>query len=432
MREPQFERLRSEVADAVRQPEFSTVRTRAGKVRRRRATTTSAVFVVTVLAAASFGYTVQNSPPDYGSLDPVPEVTCTSDCSWPWMTASASAGSELYGVVTRCQDCDSELYVSPDGGGSWQQRSVPPAPGDVPTPREVSLVAPGPGLLAWSERSLIPRDAVQTRSTGGPTAGPTAPTSAPQTWISRDGGQTWTRPAAATEPADAVPAGARPVDCDLVERPACEVGVIDPASGRFAPLATQPTGIALEPGWTDQISVPSGGRLWVPGLDPVTRKPAVATSSDAGRTWHTHVFTGGAALPADSGWPAALFTPKVAAGSGATAYALTSRDDGTYDTYHTTDGGTTWKAGASVQRVGFLPGYVAADGSHVMTTDTGVIAGRGDGRYTPITLTGIPEAAMRTVRITTEQADHPYLMPSSGTDAYLSKDGLAWQEVRLP
>jgi hypothetical protein len=432
MREPQFERLRSDVADAVRQPEFTTVRQRAGKVRRRRAATTSAVFVVTVLAAASFGYTVQNAPPDYGSLDPVPEVTCTADCSWPWMTAGARSGAELYGLVARCETCDSKLYVSSDDGGSWQERSVPPAPGDIRTPREVSLVAPGPGLLLWREQRTSAGTVTETQSTGGPTAGPTTPVSIMHPWTSIDGGRNWTRAAATSEPADAVPEGARPVDCDLVEAPDCKVGVLDPGSGRFSPLATQPTGITIEPGWTDQISVPISERLWVPGLDPVTRRPAVATSSDAGRTWRTHVFTGTAVMPADSGFPAGLFTPKIASGSGATAYAMTRRKDGTFDSHYTTDGGATWKAGESVESVRAFPGYVTADGSHIIPTYTGVVAGRGTGRYTQVTLSGMPEAAIRSVQITTEQADQPYLMPSSGAEAYLSKDGLTWQQVRVP
>ncbi|BEL06765.1 hypothetical protein Q0Z83_049560 [Actinoplanes sichuanensis] len=430
MREPQFDRLRSEVADAVRQPEFSTVQARAGKVRRRRAATTSAVFLVTVLAAASFGYTVQNSPPDYGSLDPIPEVTCTQDCSWPWITASASTGSELYGLVVTCQDCDSELYVSSDDGGSWQARSVPPAPGDVPTPREVTLTAPGPGLLVWSERTFT-GGVVETQSTGGPTAGPTAPASILKTWISRDGGKNWIRPEATTEPTGAVPAGARPVDCDLVEAPDCKVGVLDPASGRFSPLATQPTGITVEPGWSDRVRVPISDRLWVSGLDPVTEKPAVATSSDAGRTWKTHVFTDGAVIPAGNGWPASMFAPKIAAGPDATAYVVTQGDDG-FRSHYTADGGATWQTGQLIERARAWPGYVTADGAHIVPTDQGAVTAHGTGRYTQVTLSGMPEGAIRTVEITTGQADLPYLMPTSGAEAYLSKDGMTWQQVRLP
>ncbi|GIE82466.1 hypothetical protein Aph02nite_84160 [Actinoplanes philippinensis] len=431
MREPQFDRVRSEVAAAVRQPEFSTVRQRAGRVRRRRAATTSGVFLVSVLAAASFGYTAQNTPPDYGSLDPVPVATCTQDCSWPWMTASAGTGAEVYGVVSRCEECDSELFVSPDGAGSWEARTVPPAPGEVRTPRVVSLAAPGPGLLVWREQGSPAGGVTGTQGTGGPAADPTAPSSIMQTWISRDGGRTWARPTATTTPADAVPAGSRPVDCDLVELPACVVGVLDPGSGRFTPLAVQPTGITVEPGWTSETSVPVGDRLWVPGLDPATRKPAVATSSDAGRTWRTHVFTDGAPLPADSGLPAARFAPNVAAGAGGTAYAVTSRADGTLVSHYTTDGGTTWQTGQAVERARALPGYVAADGSHIVATDVGASAARGTGHYTSITLSGMPEGAIRKVEITSEQAGKPYLM-ASGSETYLSADGRTWQQIRVP
>jgi hypothetical protein len=431
MREPQFERLRSEVGDAVRQPEFSTVQRRAGKVRRRRAVSTSAVFLVTALAAVSFGYTVQNTPSDYGSLDPVPTVTGETGTAWPRMTSSASTGSELYGLYVRCADCAAELYMSPDGGDSWQRRTTPAAPADTTSRNGTTLVALAPGTLAWSEQGNLAVDPFTTQGTDGPTADPTTPATVMRTWITRNGGETWVRTAAASEPAAAVPDGARPADCDLLELPACTVGVIDPDTGRFAPLATQPTGIVLEPGWTNEVNAPLDGRLWVSGLDPATRKPAVATSSDAGRTWRTHVFTGGVAATPDGVWLAPMYLPKVAAGTGATAYALTYRQDGVFDTHRTTDGGVTWQAGPAIDAVQLTPGFVAADGTYIVQTAGETVAGDGSGPYSPVDLAGYPDFPMRPVQVVSGKAATRYLLTAED-GAYVSEDGRTWRQARLP
>ncbi|MFC4070158.1 hypothetical protein [Actinoplanes subglobosus] len=431
MREPQFEQLRSEVGNAVRQPEFSTVQRRAGKVRRRRAASTGAVFLVTALAAVSFGYTVQNTPSDYGSLDPVPTATGDPGTGWPRMIAAASTGTELYGLYRSCPDCDAELYVSTDGGGSWQRRTTPAAPTDTTSRSDATLVALAPGILSWSEQGNSAIDPFQSPGAGGPTAGPTTPAAVMRTWITRNGGETWVRTVAASEPAASVPDGARPADCDLLELPACKVGVIDPDTGRFAPLATQPTGIVLEPGWTNEVNAPLDGRIWVSGLDPATRKPAVATSSDAGRTWHTHVFTDGVAATPEGEWLAPMYLPKVAAGTGTTAYALTYRRDGVFDTHRTTDGGVTWQAGAEISAVQLTPGFVAADGTHIVQTASEPVTGDGPGRYTPAELTGYPDFPMWPVRVASTRADISYVVPAE-TGAYVSKDGRTWRQARLP
>ena len=415
MLEPHFDRLRAEVGDAVRQPDFTTVRRRAGQVRRRRTATASAVFLATVLTATGLGYAVQNRP-DHRTA---PVTSDVPDDSWPRMTSTTATGKDLYGLLQRCRDCDPELYASPDAGASWQRRTEPPEPQDAGTPRDATLLAVAPGTVAWREGRTVPvAEALD----------PASPATPDRWWITSDGARTWRPVTTGTQPVTTVPAGSRPVDCDLLPLPACRVGALDPATGRTALLAHQPTGITIEGRWTSQTTVPLGGRLWVPGLDPVTNKPAVATSADAGRTWHTHVFT--AAAPAAPGHGAAA-RPYVAAGPGATAYVLTARAADVVDAYYTTDGGLTWAAGDTIRDARPSGAFVAADGSHIVATGTGFVAGRGTGRYTPVTLPGYPGQSAQIPQITSRPAAEPYLLPAE-TGPYLSRDGRTWRHVPRP
>lgn len=95
--------------------------------------------------------------------------------------------------------------------------------------------------------------------------------SEPGAYVSTDGGRTFrTRPARTGPPLDAVPAG---LVAELGER---GVGVFDPATGAWRPLATQPM--------TGLRSVAATGRT----VRAVARQGTalvVATSTDAGRTW---------------------------------------------------------------------------------------------------------------------------------------------------
>ncbi|HST65450.1 MAG TPA: hypothetical protein VLM05_09700 [Mycobacteriales bacterium] len=93
----------------------------------------------------------------------------------------------------------------------------------------------------------------------------------PGAYVSTDGGRTFhTRPARTGPPVATVPAGLIP---ELGER---GVGVFDPATGRWHPLATQPM--------SGLRSVAAAGRT----IRAVARQGTalvVATSTDAGRTW---------------------------------------------------------------------------------------------------------------------------------------------------
>lgn len=434
MREPQFDRLRSEVGDAVRQPDFNTVRGRAGKVRRRRAITSAAALLATVLGVTGLGYAVQAASNDRGLVDSAPPATEGPGGVWFPSPLVTNAGTNLYRVFERCRECDAELYVSSNGGESWQRRPRPPAPNNALGPREASLVALAPGLVLWREHHIL--TATELASASGNPSGHESPAYRP--WITRDGGMTWQQAAVDTQPVAAVPDGVRPVDCVVVDVPTCRIGVIDPVTGRFAPLAAQPTGITVQERWTDETNVPLDGLLWVPGLDPVTNKPAVATSSDAGRTWHTHVFSDAVtAVSAPDGTTATMYLPKVAAGSGKAAYVLTHRAGDVLDAHYTTDGGLTWRNGDTIRNLQHSAGFVAADGSHIVATDTGLVAGRGTGRYAPVTLPGYPADPAGNsedpglTQVASRQATVPYLV-NSDKGPYLSEDGRTWRRVRLP
>ncbi|WP_436528765.1 hypothetical protein [Actinoplanes sp. HUAS TT8] len=427
MREPQFDRLRSEVGDAVRQPDFSTVRSRAGKVRRRRAVTTAAAFLATVLSVTGVGYSVQTSPNEVGLADTAPAPTESPGSVWFPETSVTNAGTSLYRLVEPCRDCDMRLYVSSNAGKSWQQRPIPPATSGETGPRTASLVALAPGLLVWRERHNLTVAEVQALASGTPLS------TGNRVWITRDGGSTWQPAVIDTQPVAAVPDGVRPVDCAVLDVPTCRVGAIDPVTGRFAPLATQPAGITVQEWWTGVVDVPIDGNLWVPGLDPATDKPAVATSTDGGRTWHTHVFTGAATAVLGSGGTAGMYTPRIAAGSGRTAYVLTYRTGEEYASHYTTDGGLTWRDGDTIHVYQVSPGFVTADGAHILTTYAGLVAGRGTGRYTSVTLPGYPkEGTGHPVDPgLTQVAPGAYLM-NSDDGPYLSEDGRTWRLIRLP
>jgi hypothetical protein len=328
----------------------------------------------------------------------------------------ATTPTDLYGLRRPCERCATEFYASADAGRTWQRR-VDPALPDPDGPFAPSLVVLGEHALMW----------VQTAG-GGPLVNGPRPVT--RRWVTLDGGRTWSPRSVSATPVPAVADGARAVRCDP-EAPAspCMFYALDPSDGRFAPLATQPSG--LDPQWTgSEVNVPIGAGLWVPGLDAATRRPAVSISLDGGRTWHEHVFTDGiAAAGSRSGYD--KYYPAVAAGSNGVAYVLILHDEGDdrrVTSYRTTDGGRTW-ARLGVLGFTFDPGYVTADGAHVVWASTGdgtgrLMASRGGRDYVPVTLPGFPaELAAGTPAILHDAAGR-YLV-----GGWISDDGWKWRPL---
>jgi hypothetical protein len=438
--EPHFAGLRDYADDAVRQPDFAAVRRRAGRVRRRRAVASSAAAVATALVVSGLGYAAiagpSGGPP---AAPPTPSISEDPTAGWPRLTDVGATGpDDLYAVFERCRDCAPELYVSEDAGATWQRRTVPPAPSDATAgiSRSSWLVPLGPGILAWRDLRTISLSDIGSlvAPSTEPTDGGRSPSAIERTWITVDGGRTWRRAEVDPDPMTAVPPGSRPVDCQLAGQPSpCQIYAVDPVSGRFAPLADQPSGITFESGWLAQTDVPLGGHLWVPGLDPATHKPAVASSPDGGRTWLTHVFVEGMpAVANDDGRIAAMYLPTVAAGADGTAYALTYREDLRMDPYRSTDGGVTWRPvpGGAVPEVPDA-GFVTADGAHVVKTGWDFRASRDGGEYEPVTLPGYPADLLQLTQVTSQRAAGRYIVPSMSS-FYVSDDGWTWRRVYVP
>jgi hypothetical protein len=171
-------------------------------------------------------------------------------------------------------------------------------------------------------------------------------------------------------------------------------------------------------------------RLWVPGLDPATRKPALAASSDGGRSWRTHVFTDGVAADAGDGTIAAMYLPTVAAGTNGTAYVLTYREDLRKDTHRTVDGGASWVSDNSVPEIPDA-GFVTADGVHVVNAGQGFLADRDGGGYDGATLPGFPADQRQQAATVSHPAAGRYLV-SLSPGLLLSDDGWKWRRVDTP
>jgi hypothetical protein len=243
------------------------------------------------------------------------------------------------------------------------------------------------------------------------------------------------------EPVDAMPPAATLV------RLFPELRIFDPAQGRIRPLAHQPP-LQMLSG-----SVAIGSTVWVPGKDPVTRRPAVAVSHDGGATWTMRDLPGTAPdpLPPSSSTDVPGIVTTYVQGStqlivenATTAYALVW-DASTQPipvpdlpgttgfawlrTYRTTDGGLTWEPVAAESTT---PSYECA----WTTTDGRIVAALGPrdaggvvmDRYvvssdavtwTPTELSGLPDGVLR-------------IDGSIAFDfhaVYVSDDGWTWHEV---
>jgi hypothetical protein len=434
MPDEHFARLREYADDTARQPDFDTIRRRAVRVRRRRRHTASSVLAgVTALVVAALGLSVAPSDGDQTAY-PAPSTTPSAglNAAWPRFTAIVATGADqLFAVYERCRTCESRLHVSADAGRTWERRAVPPPPaGGTATNRIILLIGVAPDVLVWAESTALSLD--ELFPSQGSSSPPARPPAIERNWITLDGGRTWRRPTLAGQPVDAVPAGTRPVDCSSVrEEQPCRLYAVDPATGRFAPLANQPPGLD-DPGRSrGRTNVPVGGHLWVPGFDPATRHPAVASSVDGGRTWTTFVFSGWMAAVESQGAGTGMYLPTVAAGTGTTAIALLHSDGGRVVPYRTTDGGKTWQPvpGGALTEVPDA-GFVAADGAHVVRNGRAFRASRDGGRYEPVTLAGYSDELLVDQGPTLEAVGR--YVATTGEVVCVSDDGRTWRRVEAP
>ncbi|HEX6075986.1 MAG TPA: sialidase family protein [Micromonosporaceae bacterium] len=168
---------------------------------------------------------------------------------------------------TAAGPCVGSLAVS-DDLWRWERRSLPDGAFKLRTPMPMVL---GHGAL------LIESNARDTM----------------RRWHSGDGGRSWRSvPTRRSPPVPDASAGRVVVDrAGSLSRRHCGPGVVSVIrsdTGRLAPLRQQP---ALQACEATPFPDPAG-RLWVAVLDPVSGGPAVAMSSDAGRSWSTAELPG--------------------------------------------------------------------------------------------------------------------------------------------
>jgi hypothetical protein len=232
--------------------------------RRRRAAFTSGAVALAVATISAIGLmNVRTVPREAEQVTPAgPSTSSTGETHHAGQIiqwAGAGDAQHLYLTFMACQTpttaCPKtrvQMVGSDDGGRTWTDRGP---------------VINSPGLTVVGPNTLI-----------GTLSTPT---------ITVDGGRTWSTAAVNSQVATEVPAGGTAA-CwagPKVNAP-CKLYAIDPGNRRFAPLATQPELTLANAAEVSHLS----GNLWVGGIDPATGKPAAAVSTDAGRTWSTHVF----------------------------------------------------------------------------------------------------------------------------------------------
>ncbi|GAA3754530.1 hypothetical protein GCM10022225_44140 [Plantactinospora mayteni] len=395
----------------------------AGRRRRRRraAAMAGTAFAVTACAVATAAVVAM---PGTGS-GPAPvddQVASAAPTGAPgvlphpgriqWMRAADSR--HLYLALSTCSGgpCKTiwQLVGSDDGGRTWTERGTPA--------QYANALVLGPDLL------LVDRT---TEPLGG----------RPSTLVaSRDGGRSWQ----ATGTAPAVPAVApgsfavcRPdpeTESGGTSIPGvepCQVYAFDPVTNRVSPLTEQPAQILGD----RQAIVESDGRLWAPGYDRESARPAIATSVDGGRSWSSHTF-------AEMAVCGAYECPQVqiSIGPGGVDYAVVTDTRGRAVYRHTVAEG--WQRRPGADQVPYEPSnpgsFVTPDGSHVVyQASTGPrgpgsgeyrfwAARRGGASYQQVELRGLPPMFSPVLRA----RDGWLYARGDGDVSYGSADGWTW------
>ncbi|MEH1125062.1 hypothetical protein [Micromonospora sp. CPCC 206061] len=364
----------------------------AGRQRRRRRTriikAVTTLAVTAVAAAAASVVNVMSPPPEpAGGSDPLP----AGNINW---TGAADA-RHLYAAVQACPDqsCSkvlTQLYFSDNGGQGWTPR------GDAIMLVDATVV--GPSTLVAT------------------IAGKAAPS------VSTNGGHTWTL-AQRRSPAAAVPPGAALFCWTESDSSWCRPYVVDPAGGWFAAL-TKPPALAQQAQW-----VRAGDRLWAAGTN-TNGQPAVAVSTDAGRTWSTRTL----ACPRQE--CSAVVTTTA---DGNTAYAVVTAPYIRIVYRGGVTGGWTRMSTQKTADKGGVGGersFVTADGTHVLydSVPVGVLDGRSfwansgpDTPYQRVAMEGLPATVYPILRT----PDGWFFTHSYGRERalYGSADGRHWSVI---
>lgn len=319
MAELDFTGLRAEVEAATMLPDFSQVTRRAKRTRRRArlATLSAALAVLAVLAPAgvistrerAIDQTPPISRPDLASPIQIGLETPPAAPSTPPVaiqsTVVAADGVDLndvYALVNVCAADSCNLQLS--------KIQTTPSAGDGPDRigllrDKSSQFLSGFRLDALSQTSVV-------ASAVPPNGG--------RRFVRVDTGKSVDATAnAMAKVGDQV----APIDGSG------ELWAMDSQSNQLSSLANQPP--VRQP---TVASVPASKGLWVTGTDPTGKQLAVASSQDAGRTWHSFTLD----VPVADAGP-----PVVASYNGHVAYLLVRGVDKQFELWHTTDSGASWQ-----------------------------------------------------------------------------------------
>jgi len=394
--------------EAARPPDFASVRRRAGRLRNRRRAG-GALAAAVLLASGTAGVM---------TLRPSGQTWEAAAGGRRVLEVGAADAEHLYAIVADCDDCPDELLASSDGGRTWVTRERPEG-----VRGQSDLTVLGPRVL-FESRVVGIRAAREGQKETDQDSGRR---------VSVDGGRAWREVTVSDAPVASVAPDTRAIDCRVVGGTAmfveeCPVYAVDPASGRFAPLANQPP-LAF----AQVVDTPVEAGLWAAGADPATGKAAVAVSHDRGRNWDAFTFDAEPTAVERRKEPPATFLSvraEVATTDGNLAYA-TFIGPGPVVVYRSADGGRSWHlTHPSRPLAAPLAGptsFVTADGAHVLPALNGSgfqYLASPDGRsYTRVDLAGLP-AFGNSPRAVTKR----FFLFQGLDSVYTSTDGRRWQQ----
>jgi hypothetical protein len=435
-----FHGLRDDLGRIAQQPGFDLVRRRARRLRTRRQMVVAGAGLAVVAVLGTAGLTVTRpTATNLPAATPSPSATVAPSPPAPAVLPSRPASTSppvvrellagdpdhLYAVVEDCDSCQGWLMVSPDGGRTWQTRLAVSTRFDAPD----LLRVVGPSAIMVGSRKQQPSQEPCLQPA------PACVTYSPErTWrISADAGATWRDLTAGDEPVESVPAsGGAVMDLATTDTQPGRLYAVDPEQGRIAPLATQPPLVEFS-----IITAPLGAGLWLEGLDPTTRRPAVVVSRDGGTSWVTSTFEAEPPLGDQAPIRPGISRPEVRTADGQTAFAMFADGPGPVRIYRTTDGGQSWLRMNPDARSWDVPrgalSIVIAGGRHVLVyrddpLGPTKLAESADGRvYQPFAPVGLPPVGIAPIAV-----DENLFLYRDYNTIYRSEDGVHWQPLSQP